>query len=87
MEILETIWTVRDCVWTVLGVCFIIYAINCVLVCMRPEMAMEIGSKKVEQMFNVWAAHGQPTCFVLGPCKNQSRVCVNWTKKVHVLDA
>ena len=28
MEILEPIWTVRDCVGTDLGVCFIIYAIN-----------------------------------------------------------
>ena len=45
-KVLEPIWTVRDCVGTVLGVCFIIYAINCVLVCMRPEMGMEFGSNK-----------------------------------------
>ena len=31
---------------TVLGVCVVIYVINYVLVCMRPEMAMEIGFKK-----------------------------------------
>ena len=30
-----------DCVGAVLGVCFIIYEINWVLVCMGPEMAME----------------------------------------------
>ena len=30
-------------VWTICG---IIYTINCVLVIMRPEMAMEIGFKK-----------------------------------------
>ena len=46
MEILGTHLTVRDSVGTDLGVCDIIYAINYVLVCMRPEMAMEIGFKK-----------------------------------------
>ena len=35
-----------DCVGAVLGVCFIIYEINCVLVCMRPGMAMEFGFTK-----------------------------------------
>ena len=35
-----------DCVGAVLGVCFIIYEINCVLVCMRPEMAMEFKFTK-----------------------------------------
>ena len=30
-------------VWAAYGV---VYAINCVLVCMRPEMAMEFGSTK-----------------------------------------
>ena len=29
-EFLEPIWTVRDCVGAVWGVCFIIYEINCV---------------------------------------------------------
>ena len=32
LEFLEPIWTVRDCVWAVWGVCFIIYEINCVSV-------------------------------------------------------
>ena len=50
----------------VLGVCVVIYVINYVLVCMRPKMAMEIGFQKVEQVFDEWAAHGHPTCFVLG---------------------
>ena len=31
-EFLESIWTVRDCVEAVWGVCLIIYEINCVLV-------------------------------------------------------
>ena len=51
---------------TVLGVCVVIYVINYVLVCMRPEMAMEIGFQKVEQVLDEWAAHGQPTCSILG---------------------
>ena len=45
-KFLEPIWTIRDCVGTFLGVCFIIYSINYVVGCMRPEMAMEIGLKK-----------------------------------------
>ena len=45
-KFLGTIWTVRDSVGTVWGEGFIIYAINYVLVCMRPEMAIEIGFKK-----------------------------------------
>ena len=44
--IFKPIWIVRDCVGTVLGVCFIIYEINCVLVRIRPEMAMDIGFTK-----------------------------------------
>ena len=44
-KFLEPSWAVHDYVGTVLGVCFIIYAINCVLVCMRPEMAMEKWNK------------------------------------------
>ena len=46
MKILGHIWTVRDSVGTVLGDVYIIYAINYVLVWMRPRMAMEIGFKK-----------------------------------------
>ena len=43
---MEPIWTVRDCVGAVWGVCFIINEINCVLVCMRSEMAMDFGFTK-----------------------------------------
>ena len=46
-KFLEPIWAVRDCVGNVLGVCFIIYAINCVLVCMRPEMAIDVKPEKI----------------------------------------
>ena len=45
-RIFGAIWTVRDCVGAVWGICFIIYEINCVLVCMRPEMAMNLGFTK-----------------------------------------
>ena len=44
--IFEAHWTVCDCVGAVLGVCFINYEINCILVCMRPEMAMDFGFTK-----------------------------------------
>ena len=46
LEFLEPIWTVCDYVGTVWGVCFIIYEINCVLVCMRLKMAMDLGFTK-----------------------------------------
>ena len=51
------------------GGCFIIDTINCVLVCMRPDMAMEIGSTK----WNRCLVSGLPTdspllCF--GTIKN-----------------
>ena len=45
-ELLEYFEPVLDSVGTVLGGCVIIYAINYVLVCMRPEMAMDFGSTK-----------------------------------------
>ena len=55
-----------------LGVCVIIYIINCVLMSRRPEMGMENRFPKVEQMFDEWAAHGQPTCSVLETVKTIS---------------
>ena len=45
LEFMRPIWIVRDCVGAVLGVCFIIYEINYVLVRMRPEMVMDSGSQ------------------------------------------
>ena len=45
-KFLEPIWTVRDSVWTVWVPWVMIYAINCVVVCMWPEMALELGSTK-----------------------------------------
>ena len=38
-------------------------------------MAMENGFKKVEQMFDEWAAHRQPTCSVLGLLKTVLGLC------------
>ena len=38
-------------------------------------MAMEIGFKKMEQRYDEWAAHGQPTCSVLGLLKTVPSLC------------
>ena len=46
LEFLEPIWTVRDCPRTVWATSGIIYAINYVVMCMRPKMAMEFGFTK-----------------------------------------
>ena len=46
LEFMRPIWIVCDCVGAVLGVCFIIYELNCVLVRMRLEMAMDFGFTK-----------------------------------------
>ena len=51
-------------------------------------MAMEIGFKKMEQRYDEWAAHGQPTCSILGLLKtvpslyemDQKRQCVGCLK-------
>ena len=80
---LEYFEPVLDSVGTVSGGCVIIDTINCVLVCMRPEMAMEFGSTK----WNRRLVSGLPTdspllCF--GTVKNnldlyeldQKRPCV-----------
>ena len=48
-EFLEPMWTVRDCVGADWGVSFIIYEINCVLVCMRPEIAMDFEFTKLNR--------------------------------------
>ena len=42
---MEAIWTVRDSPQTVWSASGIIYAINCVLVCMRPEWPWILGSQ------------------------------------------
>ena len=80
MEYFEPVW---DSVGTVSGGCVIIDTINCVLVCMRLEMAMEFSSTK----WNRCLVSGLPTdnpllCF--GTIKNspglyeldQKRPCV-----------
>ena len=43
VELLKPIWIVRDCPQIVWVANDVIYAINCVLVCMRPGMAMDFG--------------------------------------------
>ena len=45
-KFLKPIWTVRDCPRTVWVVNGIICAINCIMVCMRPEMVMKFGFTK-----------------------------------------
>ena len=46
LEFMRPIWKVRDCVGAVLGVCFIIYEINLIMVRMGPVMAMKFRFKK-----------------------------------------
>ena len=82
---------VLDSPQTVWATCVIIYAINCVLVCMRSEMAIDIGLKK----WNQCLMSGLPTdnpllCF--GNVKNspglyklyQKRPCVECMKLFEV---
>ena len=56
-ELLEYFEPFLDSVGTVLGGCVIIYAINYVLVCIRPDMAMDFGCTK----WNRCLVSGQPT--------------------------
>ena len=53
----EIFGTVLDSPRTVWATCVIIYALNYVLVCMRPEMAMDFGSTK----WNRCLVSGLPT--------------------------
>ena len=41
LEILELVWAVCDSVWSVSAICVVIYALNHVLMCMRPKLAMD----------------------------------------------
>ena len=50
-ELLEYFEPVLISIGTVLGGCMIIYAINYVLVCMRPVMAMVFGFTKWNRCF------------------------------------
>ena len=45
LEFMRPIWTLRDYVGAVWAVNGKIYAINYVVMCMRPEMAMDSGSQ------------------------------------------
>ena len=83
-KFLEPIWVVRDCVGTVLSVCFIIYAINCVLVCMRPEMAMEIGFKKWNKCLMSELPTDSPLA-LFWDCKNSPSLCEMDHKRLCVL--
>ena len=72
-KFLESVCIVRDNVWTVWATCSVIYAINCVFVCMRPEMAMEFCSAKKNRC---WMS-GLPTDNPLAlfwDCKNSPRL-------------
>ena len=53
-KFVEAIWTVRDSPHTVWAASGIIYAINCVLVCIRPEIAMDFGFTKWNQCWGEW---------------------------------
>ena len=53
LEFLELVWAVRDRVWTVWAVCVVIYALNHVLMCMRPELAMDFGFTRWNQCWMI----------------------------------
>ena len=77
-ELLEYYEPVLDSVGTVLGGCVIIYALNYVLVCMRPEMAIDFDFTK----WNRCLMSGLPTdnpLLGLGLLKT-APVCIGWTK-------
>ena len=65
-KFLELVLDSTRTVWAAYGV---IYAINCVLVCMRPEMAMEFGFKKWNQRLVSGLPVGSPL-FCYGTVKN-----------------
>ena len=68
---------------TVLGVCVIIYTINCVLVSRTPEMGMEFGStKRNRRLVSGLPTDGPLFCF-WGLLKTVP-VGLNWTKNIHV---
>ena len=56
-ELLENVELVLDSLGTFWAACVIIYSINYILVCMRPEMAMDFGSTK----WNRCLVSGLPT--------------------------
>ena len=75
---MEYVEPVLDSVGTILGGCVIIYVVNYVLVCMRPEMAMYFSFTK----WNRCLMSGLPTDNPLlgfGTIKNNP-VCIDWTK-------
>ena len=45
-QIVEIFGACLDSPWTVWAACVVIYALNYVFVCMRPEMAMDFGFTK-----------------------------------------
>ena len=77
-------------IWAAYGV---VYAINCVLVCMRPEMAMEFGSTKCNRCLMSGLPMDIPL-FCFGTVKNspdlyeldQKRPCVECMKLFEVND-
>ena len=67
-RIVEIFGAVLDSPRTVWAACGVIYAINCVLVCMRSEMAIDTGFKKWNQ------------CLMSGLPTNSPLLCF-WTVK------
>ena len=59
---------------------------NCVLVSRKPEMTKEIGFKKWSRGWTCGLPTDSPHALFLGLLK-KVRVCVNWTKIVHMLCA
>ena len=86
---------VLDSPWTVWATCVIIYAINCVLVCMRSEMAIDTNFKKWNQCLVSGLPMDNPLlCF--GTVKNSpglyeldektSMCCVKINRLMHELN-
>ena len=71
-----------DSPWTVCVACVIIYALNCGLGVVRPEMAMDFGSTKCNRCLVRGLSKDSPL-LVLGTVKNSSGLLVG-PKMVYV---
>ena len=78
MKLLKPICEISDregLLRTVMVPCVIIYLINCVLVCVRPEMAKEIGFKKWSRGWTCGLPTDIPHAPFLGQLKSVPGLC------------
>ena len=83
-RIIGNVEPVSTVLGTVLGDCFIIYAINYVLVCLRLEKAMEIGFKKWNKCLMSGLYTDSPLTLFWDYKKKTVLVCMKWIINVHV---